>query len=84
MHPMELTERQTEVLALLAQGLDLPQIAQKLQFSVYTARSHLRDILVRLNAVSGTHAVAIAIGLGILPPDVATKDSTPMGATGVR
>ncbi|MGE7437530.1 response regulator transcription factor [Kitasatospora sp. NPDC001175] len=84
MHPVELTERQTEVLSLLAQGLDLPQIARQLQFSVYTARSHLRDLLPRLKAANGTHAVAIAIGLGILPSDVATKSSTLIGVSHVR
>ena len=72
LHLVELTDKQVEVLSHLANGLDQPAIARVMQISVSTVRSHLRDSLVRLGAASGTHAVALAIGLDILPADVAT------------
>lgn len=72
LHLIELTDKQTEVLSHLARGLDQPAISRVMQISPNTVRSHLRDSLVRLGAANGTHAVAIAIGLGLLPADVAT------------
>jgi DNA-binding NarL/FixJ family response regulator len=69
------TVTQLKVLALLALGMDLPQIARDMQISVTTARGHLRTILERLDATNGTHAVAVAIGRGLLPLNVATGGS---------
>lgn len=67
-----LTDKQTEVLAHLARGLKRAQIAREMQVSARTVRDHLREGIFRLGAVNGTHAVARAIGLGILPTNVAT------------
>lgn len=80
-HLIELTEKQTEVLAHLACGMDIPEIARVMQVSVKTAREHLKEAMFRLCARSGTHAVALAIGLGILPTAIAT---TPTGDRHVR
>lgn len=57
----DLTEREREVLALMAQGLNNNQIAEKLVLSVSTAKFHVSSILMKLNASSRTEAVAIGL-----------------------
>ena len=54
----ELTARQQEVLALVAEGLENRAIAQRLVVSETTIKSHLREILRRLGAANRTEAVA--------------------------
>lgn len=54
----ELTARQQEVLALVAEGLANRAIAQRLVVSETTIKSHLREILRRLDAANRTEAVA--------------------------
>lgn len=54
----ELTARQKEVLALVAEGLANRAIAQRLVVSETTIKSHLREILRRLDAANRTEAVA--------------------------
>ena len=70
-HLIELTDKQAEVLAHMARGLGQPGIAREMQISVQTVRTHLRAAMERLGAVNGLHAVALAIGLGLLHDDVA-------------
>jgi PAS domain S-box-containing protein len=53
-----LTARQQEVLALVAEGLGNRAIAQRLVVSETTIKSHLREILRRLDATNRTEAVA--------------------------
>lgn len=57
----DLTEREREVLALMAQGLNNHQIADKLVVSVSTVKFHVSSVLSKLNAASRTEAVAIAL-----------------------
>jgi PAS domain S-box-containing protein len=54
----ELTARQQQVLALVAEGLANRAIAQRLVVSETTIKSHLREILRRLDAANRTEAVA--------------------------
>jgi PAS domain S-box-containing protein len=54
----ELTARQKEVLALVSEGLGNRAIAQRLVVSETTIKSHLREILRRLDAANRTEAVA--------------------------
>lgn len=68
---IELTDRQAETLQLMARGLGQPAISKVMQISVNAVRSHVRDCLIRLGADNGVHAVALAIGYGLLPADVA-------------
>lgn len=72
-HLIELTDKQTETLTLMARGLGQPAIAKVMQISVNTVRHHLRISLERLGANNGAHAVALAIGYGLLHDDVATN-----------
>jgi DNA-binding CsgD family transcriptional regulator len=58
---VHLTRREREVLMLLAEGLQLDEIAQRLEIGLETVRTHVRNAGARLGAVNRTHAVAIAI-----------------------
>jgi len=62
-----LTPRQTEVLALVAQGASNLQIADALGLGERTARTHMSDILDRLGLVSRTQAALWAIKEGVVP-----------------
>ena len=62
-----LTNRELEVLRLLASGWGNKQIAGRLGISDHTAKSHVAQILAKLNAASRTEAVTIAIRSGLIP-----------------
>jgi DNA-binding NarL/FixJ family response regulator len=62
----DLTPRELEVLALLAQGRSTNAIVEHLVLSVHTVRNHIRNILMKLNAQSRLEAVAIATRHGLL------------------
>ena len=62
-----LTEREKEVLRLVAQGLSNQQIADKLVISNRTARTHVSNILAKLNLPSRTQAALYAIKTGLAP-----------------
>lgn len=61
-----LSEREIEVLTLLAEGLSTKGLAQKLSISHFTARNHIQNILVKLNLHSKAQAVSYAFKKGIL------------------
>gem|GEM_PF-56060 len=63
-----LSERELEVLQLLADGLTNPEIATKLFLSLNTVKVHTRNIYSKLDAHNRTQAVAQARALGILSP----------------
>jgi DNA-binding NarL/FixJ family response regulator len=62
----DLTEREKEVLALLAAGVDSKSIARHLDITIHTCRSYVRNVLVKLGAHSQLEAVAIAHQAGLL------------------
>lgn len=62
-----LSDREVEVLQLVAQGLSNREIAQRLFISPSTVKVHVRNIYGKLNVGSRTQAVAKARALGILP-----------------
>jgi LuxR family transcriptional regulator, maltose regulon positive regulatory protein len=61
-----LTPRETEVLALLAQGLTNREMAQRLTLGTRTVETHVERILGKLGATSRTRAVAIALRTELL------------------
>jgi DNA-binding CsgD family transcriptional regulator len=61
-----LTEREVEVLKLVAQGLKNVQIAEKLVISPLTVNAHLRSIFNKLDVTNRTAAVYNAIERGLI------------------
>jgi DNA-binding NarL/FixJ family response regulator len=64
---VELTERELEVLALLAEGLANSEIAARLVVSVHTIRNHVANLSAKLGAHSKLEVLSIAIRQGLLP-----------------
>ncbi len=62
-----LTEREQEVLRLIALGWDTPKIAGELGISRHTVRNHIRNLRQKLKANTKLDAVVTGIRLGILP-----------------
>jgi DNA-binding NarL/FixJ family response regulator len=62
-----LTDREREVLVLVAKGLSNQQIADALVISERTARTHVSNILGKLAVASRTQAALLAIREGIAP-----------------
>ena len=63
----ELTEREREVLSLLADGLPNAAIAATLSVSVHTVRNHIANLSAKLGAHSKLEALSIAVRDGLLP-----------------
>ena len=55
-----LSERELEVLALIAEGASNREIAQALFVSVGTVKKHLNNVFLKLDAHNRTEAIAIA------------------------
>jgi DNA-binding NarL/FixJ family response regulator len=64
--PEGLTERETEILQLVADGLVTPEIAEKLVISPETVKTHIHHILAKLEARSRAHAVTIGFRSGLI------------------
>jgi DNA-binding CsgD family transcriptional regulator len=62
----ELTPRELDVLALLAEGASNKMIAQRLGISVHTAKFHVGSLLDKLDATGRTDAVAHAARRGVI------------------
>ncbi|CAN5251832.1 response regulator transcription factor [soil metagenome] len=61
-----LSPRETEVLALVAQGASNPEIARALYLSEATVKTHLLHVFEKLGVSDRTRAVTRAMELGIL------------------
>jgi NarL family two-component system response regulator YdfI len=62
----ELTPRELQVLALMAEGVGNKTIARRLQISDHTVKYHVASILAKLHATSRTEAVSQGIRLGLV------------------
>jgi DNA-binding NarL/FixJ family response regulator len=65
-----LSERELGVLEELAMGTSTEDIAAKLHVSPHTVRTHIKNILRKLDARTRAHAVAIAYAEDAINPDV--------------
>jgi len=61
-----LTDREIDVLRLVAQGMSNPQIAEHLNITVNTVKVHLRNILNKLQVENRTQAAAFAVRSGLV------------------
>jgi ATP/maltotriose-dependent transcriptional regulator MalT len=64
-----LTNREQEILELLARRLSDKEIAQALHISAYTVSKHTSNLYGKLQAAGRRQAVSKARALGILPPE---------------
>jgi DNA-binding NarL/FixJ family response regulator len=62
-----MTQRETEVLSLVAQGKSNRQIAQELVVSVRTIERHITNIYRKINSRSRVDAVLLALEHGLMP-----------------
>ena len=63
---IELTPRERDVLALMAEGASNKSIARQLGISVHTAKFHVGSLLEKLDATGRTDAVAHAARRGVI------------------
>jgi DNA-binding NarL/FixJ family response regulator len=63
-----LTAREREILALVAQGHSNRDVADTLGISERTARTHVSNVLTKLQLASRTQAALLAIREGLIPP----------------
>ena len=63
----ELTDREREILELIAKGLTNQAIADQLYLSAKTVRNQVSEIYSKLHVTNRTQAVARARVLGLLP-----------------
>jgi len=64
----QLTERETEILRLVAAGLTNRQIARRLRLSAGTVRNYLGRVFPKVDAVDRTQAAVRAVELGLIVP----------------
>ncbi len=62
----ELTPRELEILNLVAQGLSNKLIARALAISEGTVKTHVKNLLEKLDATSRTEALAVAARRGLI------------------
>jgi len=64
-----LSDREAEVLGLLAAGMSTEGMAERLSLSPHTVRNHVRNILTKLGAHSKLEALSVAVRSGIVNMD---------------
>jgi DNA-binding NarL/FixJ family response regulator len=69
--PEAMTEREGDVLRLLAQGASNKEIARALSLGEKTVKTHVSNILSKFGVQSRTQAALLAVQLGLVPPHIA-------------
>lgn len=67
-HLPRLSERELQVLQLVADGLSNPEIASRLHLGDATVKTHLAKVFTKLGVNSRVRAVTRGLDLGLLPP----------------
>ncbi|HEX9376466.1 MAG TPA: response regulator transcription factor [Actinomycetota bacterium] len=82
--PESLTQRETDILALLAEGRSNREIARSLFLSEKTVKAHLAAVFRKLGVANRTQAAMAAVGMGMGPGRKPANDDEPMagGANG--
>jgi len=70
-----LSDRQREILDLLAQGLTGEAVAERLVLSAETVKTHIRNAMSKLEATTRVHAIAIALREGYISSPSGEKGS---------
>ena len=60
----QLSPREREIMHLMAEGMTAEQIANELSLSVETIRTHVRNVIRKLQARNRVHAIALALERG--------------------
>ncbi|GIH10022.1 DNA-binding response regulator [Rhizocola hellebori] len=66
----KLTEREAEVLRLMAAGLSNAEVAQRLTLGIETVKTHVGNVLMKLGARDRTQAVIAAYESGFVSPSL--------------
>lgn len=67
--PIHLSERETEVLELIAEGLTNGQVAEKLFLSAHTVTTHRKNIMSKLGVNNTAAIVMYAVKTGLVSPN---------------
>lgn len=70
-----LSKRETECLTWVASGKTAWEVAQILSISESTVIFHIENAKKKLTAVTVTHAVALAVGRGLIAVDLGLEDA---------
>ena len=63
---LDLSPRERQILELLAEGLRVKEIAERLQLSPATVHTHVRNAIAKLEVDTRTEAVALAVRFSYL------------------
>jgi DNA-binding NarL/FixJ family response regulator len=63
-HVPQLSPREREIMHLMAEGLTAERIGEQLEVSVETVRTHVRNVIRKLQARNRVHAIALALERG--------------------
>src|SRR3954464_293378 len=72
-HVPQLSPREREIMHLMAEGMTAEAIGDKITVSVETVRTHVRNVIRKLQARNRVHAIAIALERGEIALD-STRD----------
>jgi DNA-binding NarL/FixJ family response regulator len=68
-HVPQLSPREREIMHLMAEGLTAEAIANRITVSVETVRTHVRNVIRKLQARNRVHAIALALERGEIALD---------------